>query len=363
MNLNWTSNILAALFFTCTFLCGNCKAQVISQFNWNSNPVTTAVVGPNATSAGGTATSSPGGVGGTNGLNPGAPTASDINLTIPNTGNVFDVPNVDISIDYRRNESTAQMVKRNTFAFNTGGSVANFRVTYRVTTGTVVTTVISSNVAIPSDATFRTYRFTYNNCSGVGTMYVNAAVVWTSTPTPNQDLYWVGDGNVVIGNAMDGANNNIPNLDNFIWQNFVCAYPLPISLTSFNGENEGRKNYLEWTTSSELNNNYFSVERSTDGLTWQEIQRVYSLGNSSAKRVYSMYDEAPENTVNYYQLSQTDFDGTVRKFTTVVIDNSPKAEKQILKITDLLGRPVNTDYEGPRIIFYSDGTVLKKMGR
>jgi hypothetical protein len=87
---------IGLMLFVCTFS----RAQIVSQFNWNSNPITTAVIGPNAISAGATATSSPGGVGGTNGLNPGAPSpASDINLTIPNTAGVFDQPNIDISID------------------------------------------------------------------------------------------------------------------------------------------------------------------------------------------------------------------------------------------------------------------------
>lgn len=341
------------------FVCLNSQAQVVSQFNWNSNPVTTAVVGPNATSAGVTATSSTGGVGGTNGLNPGAPTASDINLTIPNTGNIFDMSSIDVSIDYRRNESTAQMVRRGTFTFNTGGTVANFRVTYRVSTGTVVTTVSSTNVAIPIDAVFRNYRFTYDNCSGVGTAYVNNVVVWTSpTTTPGQNLYWVGDGNVVIGQDMDGANNNVPNLDNFIWQNFACT-TLPIELIHFKGTKEGDINYFEWSTASEKNNDYFSIERSKDGLNWTEVVKKYGAGNSNSKQFYQAYDQSPENTVNYYRLNQTDFDGKRKYFSIIVIDNSRTADVKLLKTTDLLGREVDSTYHGIRVLFYSDGTVMK----
>lgn len=339
------------------------SAQIISQFNWNSNPITNAVVGPNASSAGLTATSSAGGVGGTNGLNPGSPSpASDINLTIPNTGNVFDIPNIDISIDYRRNESTAEMIKRGSFTFNTGTSVANFRVTYRVTTGTVVTTVTSSNVAIPLDATFRNYRFTYDNCTGIGTMYVNSAVVWTCSPTtPGQNLYWVGDGSIIIGSQMDGANNNVPNLDNFLLQTYTCSTVLPIELVNFTGQTFGTKNRLQWISATEKNNDYYSLERSTDGVNWITIHKIIGAGNSTKQVLYKIDDLSFEPTLNYYRLKQTDFDGQSTYFKILVIDNSTKSNSQIIKITDLLGRVVPFEFEGPRLIFYSNGTVEKQL--
>lgn len=337
------------------------KAQIISQFNWDSNPVTNAVVGPNAISAGSTATSSPGGVGGTNGLNPGSPSpASDINLTVPNTASVLDVPNIDVSIDYRRNESTAQMIKRGTFTFNTGGTIASFRVTYRVANGSTITTITSTAVAIPQDATFRTYRFTYNSCSGIGTMYVNGTVVWTSSATPGQNLYWVGDGNLVIGQDMDGANNNIPNLDNFILQTFTCS-SLPIELISFTGMNEGTRNYLQWSTATEKNNDFFTLERSTDGQSWSALTKVYGAGNSYTKKNYSISDFSPPKTLNYYRLTQTDFDGTSKSSNVIVINNSPGSLPDIVKITDIFGREVGPDFEGICIVFYSDGRVVKQI--
>ncbi len=335
------------------------QAQVVSQFNWNSNPPTTAAVGPNATSAGSSATCSTGGVGGTFGLNPGSPN-TDINLTVPNTGNVFDLPNLDMSIDYRRNESTAQMVKRSFFTTNTGGGVANFRMTYRVNNGGTPVTITSSNVAIPLDNTFRNYRFTYDNCSGVGQMYVNNVVVWTSpNPTVNLNLYWTGDGSVVIGQDMDGASNNIPNLDNFIWQSYTCS-TLPIELASFKVNKDRLGNYLSWTTLAEINNDYFTVEKSQDGFNWKQVTRVYGSGTSSSRRHYDAFDLNPEPTTNYYRLTQTDFDGQMKKYSVITIDNS-ETSPVILKYTNLLGSEVPENYEGVKLIFYSNGEVVKKI--
>jgi hypothetical protein len=334
------------------------QAQVISRFTWDSNPVTTAAVGPNATSAGSSAVSSPGGVGGTNGLNPGSP-HTNINLIIPNTGNIFNVNGLDVSIDYRRNESTATMFRRSTFISNNGA--ANFRMTYRVTDGSVVTTVTSTNVNIPQDNVFRNYRFTYDNCSGIGTMYVNNTVVWTSpTPTPNQNLYWAGDDNVIIGQEMDGAGNNIPNLDNFIWQVFTCSV-LPIELIHFSGDRRGSRNLLSWSTASERNNDYFIIEHSHDGMSWRFLDKVYGAGTTKMQQDYRLYLEQPEKQLNYYRLIQTDLDQRTTQFSTIVIDNSEQGRRQEIRVMDLLGREMPSSYKGFRVVYYSDGSVSRLM--
>jgi len=334
------------------------KAQIISYFTWDSNPVTTALVGPNATSVGSNASSTTGGVGGTNGLNPGLPPV-DINLTIPNTGNVFDVASIDISVDYRRNESIASMFRRGVFISNNGA--ANFRVTYRVVTGTLVTTVTGTNVNIPQDNTFRNYRFTYDNCTGTGNMYVNNAVVWTSpTLTPNQNLYWVGDGNMIVGLDVDGAGNNIPALDNFLLQTFICG-ALPIELITFSGINYNNKNTLKWSTATETNNDYFTIEHSLNGSDWDPIANISGAKNSSSVKHYSSSFENPEKTINYYRLTQTDFDRQTKNSPVVVIDNSPGREIRVIKTLDLLGRAVGENYKGVIIVYYSDGTAIKTV--
>jgi hypothetical protein len=326
-------------------------------FTWNANPVTTASIGPNATSAGGSATSSPGGVGGTNGLNPGAPTAANINLTVPNTGNIFDIPNIDVRIDYRRNESSASMLRRANFNFNVGNSVGNFQVTYRVGVGAGFATITSTAYPIPVDATFRTYRFTFNNCTGVGTMYVNSTVVWTSpTPTINTNLYWVGEGNIIIGQDMDGANNNVPNLDNFILQPFPCR-TLPISLASFVGKREGAANKFTWVTYSEKNNSHFTVLRSNDGISWQEIGRLEGKGTTGEKTTYSFVEQQPADGINYYRLQQTDFDGNSERFSIVSLDNAAMSTIKLRRVSDVLGRELPLNAEGLRFEHYSDGTV------
>lgn len=86
---------------------------------------------------------------------------------------------------------------------------------------------------------------------------------------------------------------------------------LPINLTSFTGKmNDANGVSLTWSTSSEKNNDYFDLLRSSDGITWSSIKTIKGKGNSTEKAVYSHVDTSPLAGVNYYVLKQIDFDGT-----------------------------------------------------
>src|ERR1041385_9231891 len=66
---------------------------------------------------------------------------------------------------------------------------------------------------------------------------------------------------------------------------------------------------LVWTTASEINNDYFSVERSEDAISYQVVGTVKGAGNSTQELYYSLKDQSPVRGINYYRLKQTDFDG------------------------------------------------------
>ena len=121
-----------SIFVLITTLSFSINAQIISQFDWNSGLPTTATVGPNATSVSSSAYISTGGKGGTNGLNAGTP-KMDINLIIPGSP-TFDVQGIDLSIDYQRDESQLDLVKRGaSLLINISGG--NVSVSYRVKDG------------------------------------------------------------------------------------------------------------------------------------------------------------------------------------------------------------------------------------
>lgn len=281
--------------------------QIVSQFTWDSNPVTQALIGPNATSVGSSAISSPGGTAGTNGLNPGSPKA-DINMIIPGSP-TFDLAGIDISIDYQRQESTADFFTRGAYFILSAGSF--FSVSYRVNNGSGgFTTVKSGNVyAIPNDNIFRRYRFIYLPESGRGILMVDDVEVWSFDGPDNRDLYWEGAGDVMIGRSMDALGANTPTIDNLvISQTFFSA--LPIELLSFEA-NQKNDNEVEllWETASESQNDYFTIERSLDGVNWSEVARVNGAGNSNQYLSYTLTDTNVPNTVVYCRLQQTDFNG------------------------------------------------------
>ena len=85
--------------------------------------------------------------------------------------------------------------------------------------------------------------------------------------------------------------------------------PAPILMKEFMASALGSTTHLSWTTASETNNAYFTVERSGDGKDFNEIGVLPGAGNSTSERQYSFTDEQPINGINYYRIRQTDFDG------------------------------------------------------
>lgn len=93
-----------------------------------------------------------------------------------------------------------------------------------------------------------------------------------------------------------GTDNNVDN-------------PLPISLLSFDAIFNKPIVDLVWKTFTEINNDYFTIERSSDTKHWTKIAEQQGAGNSNIVLSYSMIDYAPLIGVSYYRLRQTDFDG------------------------------------------------------
>ena len=84
---------------------------------------------------------------------------------------------------------------------------------------------------------------------------------------------------------------------------------LPVSLVSFNAALSNDKVLLNWKTSQEQNNKFFTIDRSTDGANFTLMGKVNGKGTTSQSSTYQLFDYAPADGINYYRLSQTDFDG------------------------------------------------------
>ncbi len=113
-----------------------------------------------------------------------------------------------------------------------------------------------------------------------------------------------GDGDVDILAGIDGGG--------FVYYKGTNTgiAPLPINLKSFSTTCTGTRVLIQWITSAELNNDFFTVERSSDGILFMPIATINGAGNSNTDIHYSYTDENNVGKqVLYYRLKQTDFDG------------------------------------------------------
>ncbi|MES2681386.1 MAG: T9SS type A sorting domain-containing protein [Bacteroidota bacterium] len=85
---------------------------------------------------------------------------------------------------------------------------------------------------------------------------------------------------------------------------------LPIGLIDFAAEVCEENICLSWSTATETGNDYFTVEKSFDGINFEKVAKVDGAGNSSRRLDYTLTDEMPYDGLSYYQLKQTDMDGS-----------------------------------------------------
>ncbi len=145
------------------------------------------------------------------------------------------------------------------------------------------------------------------------------------------------------------------------FQGFGSGAPLPVDLISFGGELSDDKSLvtLEWIVTSQVNNNYFEIQRSTNVEQWISIGEIPGAGNSNSQMHYTMHDENPLKGVSYYRLKQTDYDGNSETFYPISISNEIRPHV-LEKVINYLGQEVDDTYEGFVIEIYQDGTTEKK---
>lgn len=84
---------------------------------------------------------------------------------------------------------------------------------------------------------------------------------------------------------------------------------LPIELLNFEIVKNESKINIQWSTASETNNDYFSVEKSKNSFDWTVVKIIPGAGNSTVTKKYETVDAEPYSGISYYRLKQTDYDG------------------------------------------------------
>ncbi|MDW3195425.1 MAG: T9SS type A sorting domain-containing protein [Cytophagales bacterium] len=101
---------------------------------------------------------------------------------------------------------------------------------------------------------------------------------------------------------------------------------LPIVLAEFNVKIENNQVIINWVTAQEISNDYFTITRSMDGIMFDEIARISGAGTTGTPQQYSYVDPFPLNQKAFYQLTQTDYDGTSESFEIVLIESTSTFE-------------------------------------
>jgi hypothetical protein len=107
---------------------------------------------------------------------------------------------------------------------------------------------------------------------------------------------------------------------------------LPIELLSFTGTPKDNYNLLQWITKTEINNDYFTVERSLDGENYKAIATVKGAGNSSVQLHYSFKDYQAFKGINYYRLKQTDFNGELSYSEPIAVESEGNNSLQLVSL-------------------------------
>ena len=239
----------------------------------------------------------------------------------------------------------------------------------------------------------------YGDYTVTGAMLVNPSKVeyWTIdrslTGTPAAatiELSWASNSNVNSSYATDlvvvhynGADwqniggNNITGTvsagvvsSNSGWNSYspftlgsqTGAIPLPITLVSFTAKPYQNDVKVSWQTASEIENDYFIVERSENGQDFSEIARIDGAGNSSNTINYFTMDTDFNKTVLYYRLKLISFNGEVTFSDIASVDMSQLQNHGVIVMTvNSLGQEVNESAKGIVFDIYSDGTSVKRI--
>ena len=154
--------------------------------------------------------------------------------------------------------------------------------------------------------------------------------------TNNQDLYVLGTTSTSGGGQVDGCfpwqscdpaanlgdeddlRNNDPSLEQFLQSLNILPPVLPVELISFDATIQEEEIVLSWTTASELNNDYFEIQRSENGKDFHMIGSMDGSGTTQQMTHYSFTDGSPVRGANYYRLKQYDLDGAFEYSAPVV---------------------------------------------
>jgi len=152
----------------------------------------------------------------------------------------------------------------------------------------------------------------------IASMAATSSVIYTATASTTNDIIGFAAGSFTVKNGSAQANSTS---DPNYYTAFGAGGSLPIELQDFKVACKNGKAEISWVTTTETNNNYFTVERTEDGNDFETVATVVGAGNSIQSRYYSLTDSSAFSKSVYYRLKQTDYDGKSEYFNLISFDN------------------------------------------
>lgn len=146
----------------------------------------------------------------------------------------------------------------------------------------------------------------------------------------------------------------------------IAGSPLPIELTSFTADCENGYPVLKWTTATETSNDYFTIDKTTDGVNYQTVTTIKGAGNSSSPKNYSVIDYGNVTGITYYRLSQTDLDGSTAPLKSIVYvpcENIESINAFSANSTNAIHIQINSNSEAEYTITLTNALGQKILGQ
>lgn len=199
------------------------------------------------------------------------------------------------------------------------------------------------------------------NMTDLVAIFASFGVDQVSIPSFTNVANTINDSWGLVGLGCTDVAANFSSIAYCINSGGASVSPLSIELTELAGQNMANGNKLTWTTQTELNNEYFVIEKSKDGNTFHEIGIVEGAGNSNSEIAYEFMDDKVNGGLNYYRVSGQDYLGIRQHSNVIAIET---VNSTTLDGIDIVPNPVrssvnlsfDSDQIGEAEIMIIDGT-------
>ena len=233
-----------------------------------------------------------------------------IDLMVPNDQAILDQGSLGMKFGWRKFENFADFFEREDFRFyvQNGFLWVQYATNNPNSGNSSVRGPFNTGHFTLSDLQFHEYAFEYQATTGEAIVLVDGVQVWSDDGPDGRPLSWLTGADAIIGGIMDGTCTGPSILD--YAELYIPANPLPVEFADFQARNRDHDVELTWTTSFEVNNAGFAVERADDSGDFAEVAWVNAQSpGADGMRRYTVTDR-PLNAGSYaYRIRQVDLDG------------------------------------------------------